>query len=76
MPSFDTGRMGRRSSSPPQLGQVPASFVVTHRSQKVHSKEQMNALAALGGSSTLQHSQEGRNSSMKDSLGWQIVLRV
>ena len=59
--SFDSGRMGRRTNSPPQFGQVPASFVVTHDSQNVHSKEQMRALVALGGRSTLQHSQEGRS---------------
>ena len=37
-------RVGRRVSSPPQLGQM-ASIERAHRGQKVHSYEQMNASA-------------------------------
>lgn len=76
LPSFEAGRMGRRTSSPPQLGQTPASFVVAHDSQNVHSKEQIRALVALGGRLTLQHSQVGRSWSMNTSPRPLTVQRV
>lgn len=39
--SFATGRMGRRTSSPPQLAQTNFSFVEAHSRQNVHSNVQM-----------------------------------
>src|SRR5439155_22475689 len=41
------GRRGRRTSSPPQLGQTCA-MAVAHSAQKVHSNVQMWALASGG----------------------------
>ena len=58
------GRTGRRTSSPPQLGQWPLRRVSAQFAQKVHSNEQMRASSAAGGSSRLQHSQLGRSWSM------------
>jgi len=53
------GRMGRRKSSPPQLGHFPASTPSAQVAQKVHSNEQIRARIESGGKSTLQHSQLG-----------------
>src|ERR1700690_1679591 len=39
--SFSAGRTGRRTSSPPQLGQRPCSTVSAQCRQNVHSKEQI-----------------------------------
>jgi hypothetical protein len=61
LPSLDSGLMGRRTNSPPQFGQTPASLEVAHSSQNVHSKEQMRAFLAPGGRSRLQHSHAGRS---------------
>src|ERR1700685_3756336 len=38
--SLAAGRIGRTTSSPPQLGQMPLSFSATQPAQKVHSKLQ------------------------------------
>ena len=62
--SLSVGRTGRRTSSPPQLGQMPYKRVSAHSAQKVHSKEQIRAFGAAGGRSRLQHSQLGRSWSM------------
>jgi hypothetical protein len=62
--NFAAGRIGRTTSSPPQLGQIPLSFSTTQTAQKVHSKLQMRASGLSGGRSRLQHSQLGRSSSM------------
>jgi hypothetical protein len=61
--SFSAGRIGRWTSSPPQLGQIPRSLRA-QSTQKVHSKEQMRASAESGGRSRSQHSHPGRISSM------------
>ena len=39
--SFAAGRMGRRTSSPPQFGQTKPSFAEAQSWQKVHSNVQM-----------------------------------
>src|SRR5262245_66001497 len=58
--SMAAGRTGRRTSSPPQLGQRPPGRRVDAQSaQKVHSNEQIKASAASGGRSLSQHSQLG-----------------
>lgn len=62
--SFDAGRRGRATSSPPQLGHLPANTSVAHDAQKVHSKEQMYAPLDPGGKSRSQHSQFGLSSSI------------
>jgi hypothetical protein len=62
--SFSSGRLGRASSSPPQFGQRPPSFVSVQSRQNVHSKLQIMASPASGGRSLSQHSQLGRSSSM------------
>ena len=63
--SFETGRIGRGVKLPPQFGQRPRSLFSTQSLQKVHSNVQIIASAASGGRSLLQHSQLGRNSSIK-----------
>jgi hypothetical protein len=63
--SFETGLIGRAVRLPPQFGQRPRSLFSTHSRQNVHSKVQIIASAASGGRSLLQHSQLGRNSSIK-----------
>jgi hypothetical protein len=67
--SLPAGRMGLRSSSPPQFGQMPFSLSSAQLWQNVHSNEQMRASIDAGGKSTLQHSQPGRRASMVSSLG-------
>lgn len=59
------GRIGRRTSSPPQFGQCPASRPSAQTRQKVHSNEQIIASADAGGNSRPQHSQLG--------LSWSTV---
>jgi hypothetical protein len=58
------GRIGRDAKLPPQLGQTPCRRLSTQSRQNVHSKVQIMASAACGGSALSQHSQAGRNSSM------------
>ena len=59
--SFAAGRIGRRTSSPPQFGQM--EFIRSaHGAQKVHSKVQIIASRESGGRSRSQHSQLGRSS--------------
>jgi hypothetical protein len=60
--SFSDGRTGRETNSPPQFGQRPSNVVALQSLQKVHSKLQIMASAAVGGRSLLQHSQLGRSS--------------
>lgn len=67
--SLSTGLTGRRTSSPLQFGQRPASRVVAQLWQKVHSKEQIIASVDSGGRSQSQHSQLGLNSSIAASTG-------
>ncbi len=58
--SMGAGRTGRRTSSPPQLGQrLPGRRLATQSAQKVHSNVQIMASAASGGRSLSQHSQLG-----------------
>jgi hypothetical protein len=59
--NLSAGRTGRRTSSPPQLGQVPCKRLSVHSAQNVHSNEQMRASIAAGGKSRLQLSQLGRS---------------
>jgi len=58
------GRRGRTTSSPPQLGQIPASLLVAQSAQNVHSKVQIRASVDSFGKSLLQHSQFGRSASI------------
>lgn len=62
--SIARGRTGRYSKPPPQFGQTFRSIVVTHASQKVHSKLQIIASDASGGRALPHASQDGRSSSM------------
>jgi hypothetical protein len=62
--SIRGGRTGRRTSSPPQLGQIPARTFSTQAAQKVHSKVQISAFVESGGRSRPQHSQLGLSSSI------------
>lgn len=52
-------RIGLRTCSPPQLGQMLLKWLSEHSAQKVHSNEQILASLALGGRSLSQHSQFG-----------------
>jgi hypothetical protein len=61
---FETGRIGRFSNPPPQLGQTLCKTWATQSAQKVHSNEQMRASVAWGGKSLAQCSQMGRSSSI------------
>jgi len=58
------GRTGRVSKPPPQFGQTFRSTVSTHERQNVHSKLQIIAFVASGGSDVAQFSQMGRSSSI------------
>ena len=71
MPPFQSraGRTGRGTKPPPQLGQTLASTPSTQSAQKVHSKLQMRASVAAGGSALLQCSQVGLSSSISLSSG-------
>ena len=62
--SIATGRIGRFSKPPPQLGQTPCRRCSTHSAQNVHSYVQIRASGESGGSSRSQHSHDGRSSSM------------
>ena len=62
--SAAAGRIGRRTSSPPQLGQTPPKVPSAQAAQKVHSNVQMRAEALSGGRSASQHSQFGRKASI------------
>jgi hypothetical protein len=66
--SLDSGRLGRRSNSPPQFGQMPKSLPCEQFRQKVHSNEQMTAFSASAGRSESQHSQDGRICNTKTFL--------
>ena len=62
--SFAAGRIGRRTSSPPQFGHsLPGSLVCAQSTHQVHSKEQISASRLSGGRSRPQHSQLGRSAS-------------
>lgn len=74
--SLSDGRRGLATSSPPQFGQVPPSIDSAHVAQKVHSKEQMRASVDSGGKSRSQHSQPGRNSSMRFPLSFDRLTRI
>jgi hypothetical protein len=50
-------RVGRRTSSPPQLGQVPFKISLVQRVQNVHSKEQIIASSVSFGKLTSHFSQ-------------------
>jgi hypothetical protein len=67
--SLAVGRLGRASSSPPQLGHLPAGRASAQVAQKVHSNEQIRARSDSGGRSRSQHSQLGRSSSTVLILG-------
>ncbi|ASY57543.1 hypothetical protein SS05631_c26140 [Sinorhizobium sp. CCBAU 05631] len=62
--SIAVGRIGRRTSSPLQFGQIPPSFPSAQSAQKVHSKVQIIASRLSGGRSRSQHSQFGRKLSI------------
>ena len=54
-------RRGRGTSSPPQFGQRPP-MASAHRAQNVHSKLQIRASGAAGGSGAAHFSQVGFSS--------------
>jgi hypothetical protein len=62
--NLSAGRMGRRTSSPPQFGHRLLKTPSAHAEQNVHSNEQMRASAESGGRLLSQHSQLGRSSSI------------
>ena len=66
--SLSAGRIGRRTSSPPQFGQRPFSTPSAQALQNVHSNEHIIASRDSGGRSRSQHSQFGRSASMSASL--------
>jgi hypothetical protein len=57
-------RVGRRSSTPPQFGHLPASGASAQAAQNVHSNEQMTASAESAGRERPQRSQLARISSI------------
>jgi hypothetical protein len=57
-----TGRRGRGTNPPPQLGQTLCKMVSTQSAQNVHSKLHIRAEVEDGGRSRSQHSQLGRSS--------------
>jgi hypothetical protein len=65
--SFAAGRIGRRSSSPPQFGHRPLSAPSAQERQNVHSNEQIVASRESGGKSMSQHSQPGLSKSIVGS---------
>jgi hypothetical protein len=67
--SFAAGLIGRRSNSPPQLGQRPCNTPSAQRRQNVHSNEQIMASCESGGKSVSQHSQLGLSKSIVGSDG-------
>jgi hypothetical protein len=58
--SFSGGLLGRRTSSPLQLGHRLSSALSAQERQKVHSNEQIIASTESAGRSRSQHSQLGR----------------
>jgi hypothetical protein len=75
---LSAGRTGRRTNSPPQLGQrPPGRRSAAHAAQEVHSNEQISASGASGGKSLPQHSQFGLSSSISlPFLGaWRSILK-
>jgi hypothetical protein len=60
----DTGRIGRGTKLPEQLGQTLFNTVSAQFEQKVHSNVQITASFDSGGKSLSQHSQLGLNSNM------------
>jgi hypothetical protein len=61
------GRIGRRTSSPPQFGHPLANFDPAQSAQNVHSKLQIIAAADSGGKFRSQHSQFGLSSNIRTS---------
>ena len=61
--SRSAGRMGRRTSSPPQFGQTPCRMFSAHSRHQVHSYVQISTSGDAGSRSRSQHSQFGRSSS-------------
>jgi hypothetical protein len=57
------GRMGRRTSSPPQFGQTPCRTFPAQSRHQVHSYVQMSTSGDARSRSRSQHSQFGRSSS-------------
>jgi deazaflavin-dependent oxidoreductase (nitroreductase family) len=57
------GRMGRRTSSPPQFGQTPCRMFSAQSRHQVHSYVQISTSGDAGSRSRSQHSQFGRSSS-------------
>ena len=55
--------MGRRTSSPPQFGQMPCRMFSAQSRHQVHSYVQISTFGDAGSRSRSQHSQFGRNSS-------------
>jgi hypothetical protein len=74
--SRSLGRIGRRTSSPVQLGQRPPSTPSAHSRQNVHSYEQIRASGESGGKSRSQHSQLGLNSSILVQSWWRLWLCI
>jgi hypothetical protein len=72
--SFDGGRIGRATKSPPQFGQRPPSRLSTQSRQNVHSNEQIIASVADGGKSLSQHSQLGRSWSIRSLYPRHCIL--
>lgn len=66
--SLFAGRIGRRTSSPPQFGQVPEKWFCAQSAQNVHSNVQIIAAGEAGGRSQSQHSQFGLNASIISSI--------
>lgn len=58
-----TGRIGRGTKFPEQLGQMWLRTFSTHSIQNVHSNVQIKASVDSGGKSLSQHSQFGLSSS-------------
>ena len=57
----DTGRIGRCTKFPEQLGQVKSNIVSVQVLQNVHSKVHIKASVDSGGKFLSQHSQLGRS---------------
>jgi hypothetical protein len=60
--------MGRRTNSPPQLGQAPSSTLSAQPAQNVHSKLQIRALVLSAGKSQSQTPQLGLSCSITRPL--------
>jgi hypothetical protein len=69
------GRIGRRTSSPSQLGHLPEKTRSAQSAQKVHSKVQIIASVEAGGRLLSQHSQLGRRSSIViHQVKWRVLI--